>query len=58
MEQITKAELRKIVDKSELCNTAWEGIDSSGELTTEEGVKEANKLRDKLVDAIYRRLVQ
>lgn len=48
-------EIKKIIDRSELCNLAWQYIDNGGDLTTEDGVKKANKLRDKLAKAILKK---
>ncbi len=56
MKKIDLKEIKKIIDKSELCEVVWQAIDNRGDSTTEEGVKEANMLRDKLANAIYRRL--
>ena len=56
MKKIELKEIKKIIDKSKLCELAWQYIDCRGDSTTEEGVDEVNKLRDKLANAIYRRL--
>ena len=56
MKTLKLSELKKIIDNSLLCDIAWQGIDSGGEMTTEEGVTETNRLRDKLANTIYRRI--
>ncbi len=48
--------IKKIIDKSELCEIAWQGIDSGGELTTDAGIAEVNKLRDKLSKSLMREI--
>lgn len=53
---ITLKEIKRIIDKSKIMELAWCYIDNSGELTTEEGAKKVNKLRDKLARAIMRKV--
>ena len=48
--------VKKIIDKSELCEVAWQAIDNRGDSTTEEGVKEANELRNKLAQSLMREI--